>query len=60
MFRRTLRAGRSFFSDDRGISITEYGMLVAFLALVIIAVVILAGGNLSSWFGTKTGQITTV
>jgi Flp pilus assembly pilin Flp len=41
-------------------SITEYGMLVAFIAFVLIAVVIVFGGGISSWFGTRTGNITTV
>lgn len=51
---------RLFLAGTEAISITEYGMLVAFLALVIIAVVILTGGNLSAWFAAKTNSITTV
>lgn len=35
-------------------------MLTAFIAIVIIAVVIILGGGLASWFGSKTGNITTV
>jgi len=46
-------------SDD-GLAITEYGMLVALVALALIAVLTVFGGSMSSWFGAKTGQITTV
>lgn len=41
-------------------SITEYGMLVAFIAFILIAVVVLFGGGIASWFGTRTSNITTV
>lgn len=51
---------RDFLRRDSALSITEYGMLVAFIALVLIAVVVVLGGGLSSWFGSKTGTITTV
>jgi Flp pilus assembly pilin Flp len=45
--------------DDEALAITEYGMLVAFLALALIAVVVIFGGGISSWFSAKTGNITT-
>ena len=47
-------------SSDDGLAITEYGMLVALVALALIAVLTVFGGSMSSWFGAKTGQITTV
>ena len=47
-------------SDDRGIAITEYGILVALIALAIVAVLTVFGSQISSWFVTKTGQVTTV
>ena len=43
-----------------GLAITEYGMLIALVALALIAVLTIFGGGISSWFSTKTGQITTV
>ena len=46
--------------STEGIAITEYGMLIALVALALIAVLTIFGGGISSWFGTKTGQITTV
>lgn len=54
------RRVRTFLACDRALSITEYGMMVAFIALVLIAVVVILGGGLSSWFAAKTGNITTV
>jgi Flp pilus assembly pilin Flp len=46
--------------STEGIAITEYGMLIALVALALIAVLTIFGGGISSWFSTKTGQITTV
>ncbi len=43
---------------DRGIAITEYGLLVTLIAIVVIGVIVLFGGGIQSWFGTKTGAIT--
>jgi Flp pilus assembly pilin Flp len=50
---------RDLDSDD-GLAITEYGLLVAFVCLALIAVVSVFGGQISSWFERKTGTITTV
>lgn len=47
-------------SATDGLAITEYGMLVALVALALIAVLSIFGGSVSTWFGAKTGQITTV
>lgn len=41
-------------------AITEYGMLIALVALALIAILTVFGGSISTWFATKTGQITTV
>lgn len=60
MPRHSLGRIRSFLRHEGALSITEYGMLTAFIALVIIAVVIVLGGGLATWFGSKTGQVTTV
>ena len=46
--------------STEGIAITEYGMLIALVALALIAVLTIFGGGISSWFSAKTGQITTV
>ncbi len=60
MLRQLLIRCRLFLTRESALSITEYGMLVAFLALLIIAVVLVMGSGLASWFATKTGSITTV
>ena len=52
------RAKKLWFTD--GIAITEYGMLIALVALALIAVLTIFGGGISTWFAAKTGQITTV
>jgi Flp pilus assembly pilin Flp len=46
--------------EATAIAITEYGMLIALVALAIIAVVAIFGANISTWFAAKTGAITTV
>lgn len=43
-----------------GMAITEYGMLIALVALALIAVLTIFGSGISGWFAAKTGQITTV
>jgi pilus assembly protein Flp/PilA len=49
-----------FLKSDEGIAVTEYGLLVALIAIALIAVVTVFGTNISAWFSRKTGQITTV
>ena len=46
--------------STEGIAITEYGMLIALVALALIAVLTVFGGGISTWFAGKTGQVTTV
>lgn len=46
--------------SPEGIAITEYGMLIALVALALIAVLTIFGGGISTWFAAKTGQVTTV
>lgn len=57
--RRSMERMRNFGSSE-GIAITEYGMLIALVALALIAVVSVFAPGLASWFAAKTGQITTV
>ncbi len=46
--------------STEGIAITEYGMLIALVALALIAVLTIFGGGISTWCAAKTGQVTTV
>jgi Flp pilus assembly pilin Flp len=45
---------RQFLADDSGIAITEYGLLFALIALLLIGVVALFGAAVASWFNAKT------
>ena len=51
---------KRFLRSDEGIAVTEYGLLIALVAIALIAVVTVFGNDISSWFAKKTGQITTV
>ena len=42
---------RNWIDSDRGATATEYGILVAFIAFLIIAGVTLFGGALNTYFG---------
>jgi Flp pilus assembly pilin Flp len=57
--KRWIRRLGNLGSDD-AIAVTEYGLLIALVALALIAVLTIFGGSISSWFARKTGQITTV
>jgi Flp pilus assembly pilin Flp len=51
---------KNFVRSDDAIAVTEYGLLVALIAIALIAVVTVFGNQIASWFERKTGQITTV
>lgn len=58
-FREVVRRCRRFMADD-ALAITEYGLLVALIVLLLVAVVGLFGSQLSAWFASKAGGLTTV
>jgi pilus assembly protein Flp/PilA len=45
--------------EDEGIAVTEYGLLIALVAVLLIGVVTIFGSQISSWFAAKTNTITT-
>lgn len=49
---------RRFLRSDSGIAVTEYGLLIALVAVLLIGVVTIFSSNIASWFANKTGQIT--
>ena len=51
---------RRFIRSDEGIAVTEYGLLVALVAVLLIGVVTIFGSSIRSWFGARTSTITTV
>ena len=53
---RTL--ARKFVKSDEAIAVTEYGLLIALVAVLLIGVVTIFGSSISSWFANKTNKIT--
>ena len=49
---------RRFVRDDSGIAVTEYGLLIALVAVLLIGVVTIFGSSIASWFSNKTNRIT--
>jgi pilus assembly protein Flp/PilA len=56
---RTLLArARRFGRDESGIAVTEYGLLIALVAVLLIGVVTIFGSSIASWFAAKTNTLT--
>lgn len=49
---------RKFVKSEEGIAVTEYGLLIALVAVLLIGVVTIFGSSISSWFSNKTTKIT--
>ena len=49
---------RRVWSDEDGIAITEYGLLIALVAILLIGVVTMFSSSVASWFSAKTNEIT--
>ena len=49
---------RKFVKSEEGIAVTEYGLLIALVAVLLIGVVTIFGSSISSWFANKTTKIT--
>ena len=47
-----------FVKSEEGIAVTEYGLLIALVAVLLIGVVTIFGSSISSWFANKTNKIT--
>jgi len=54
-----MRAVSRFVRSEQGIAVTEYGLLVALIAVLLIAVVMIFGSSIASWFNARTSSITT-
>jgi pilus assembly protein Flp/PilA len=46
-----------FVREEEGQDLTEYAMLVAFIAFVVLVGVTLFGTNLRAWWNTVAGQV---
>ena len=51
---------RRFLQDESAIAVTEYGLLIALVAILLIGVVTIFASEIASWFSAKTSQITSV
>ena len=49
---------RRFLRSEEGIAVTEYGLLIALVAVLLIGVVTIFGSQIASWFASKTNNIT--
>ncbi len=49
---------RRFLRDENAIAVTEYGLLIALIAVLLIGVVTIFGSNIASWFEAKSNKIT--
>jgi pilus assembly protein Flp/PilA len=54
----TMSSIRRFLRDESAIAVTEYGLLIALIAVLLIGVVTIFGSNIASWFSNKTNNIT--
>ena len=57
---RVRTAASSFLAGEDAIAVTEYGLLVALVAILMIGVVSVFGSSIKSWFAERTASITTV
>jgi len=54
-----LRRAWGRVTSDEAIAITEYGLLIALIAILLIAVVVIFASSIRSWFADRTSSITT-
>jgi Flp pilus assembly pilin Flp len=57
---RVRAAIREFVTAEDGIAVTEYGLLIALIAILLIGVVTVFSSQIASWFSAKTAQITSI
>jgi Flp pilus assembly pilin Flp len=46
------------WENEAGIAITEYGLLIALVAMLLIGVVSVFSSSIASWFSAKSNMIT--
>lgn len=49
---------KSFFKDESGQAMTEYGLIIALVAIAVIGALTLVGTNLSNKFATINNNLT--
>ena len=53
-----MQLARRLLKGEEGIAVTEYGLLIALVAVLLIGVVTIFGSSIASWFNAKTNSIT--
>jgi Flp pilus assembly pilin Flp len=56
---RFVDVARSFAAEEDGLAVTEYGLLLALVAVALVAVVKTFGSTIKTWFGKATTDVTT-
>jgi pilus assembly protein Flp/PilA len=54
-----MNAVRSFFENEDGLAVTEYGLLLALVAVAVVAVIKLFGTQLSTSFSASATKVAT-
>ena len=54
-----MKSLQQFLRDEGGQDVVEYGLLIATIAIVVLIGVGIFGSQISSWFETLAGRITT-
>ena len=49
-----------FARDEKGQTMVEYGLLIALISIAVIAVLVVLGPHIASFFQTVDNQLTTV
>lgn len=55
---RLIEVGRKFVRDEDGLAVTEYGLLLALVAVALVAVVKTFGSSIKTWFTKATTDVT--
>lgn len=54
-----MELARQFLREEDGQDVVEYGLLIATIAIVVLVGVSFFGRNITAWFETLAGRITT-
>ena len=54
---RIIDLGRKFAREEEGLAVTEYGLLLALVAVALIAVVKTFGKDIKTWFASSTSEV---
>ena len=49
---------RAFLTDEDGLAVTEYGLLLALVAVALVDVLRTFGSSIASWFSSTVSSIT--